>query len=216
MATEKFANSAMSSLVSGISDLDLSLTVVSAASFPATPQFRLLIEAEILLVTGVAGATFTVSRGQEGTVAAPHALGASVRGILTAGAVEQLKADAGAGFIYMPLVAGKMSAGTVYEVLGTLPARDWQAIMSGTLAFTFQALLNIPASSTAQIRLYDATNHTTLWESTVLAGPQSSYAINQVVTPAAGSTVLEVWLSTPTNTGGDASCAVAGLLVTSS
>ncbi len=69
-----------------------------------------------------------------------------------------------------------------------------------------------PAGSTAQVRLYDKTNASTVWESDVIAGPQTGYELSQPVTPAAGASLLEFWLSTPTDDGGDASCLTAGIL----
>jgi hypothetical protein len=93
MATEQFSNSASTTLNGAILFSDLSLVVASAASFPASGNFRISIENEILLVTGVAGTTFTVLRGQEGTTPQGHNHGVTVTHILTAGALNQLKAD---------------------------------------------------------------------------------------------------------------------------
>lgn len=94
MPTEQFANKAVTTLFGPIGSGDLTLEVSSAAAFPGSPQFRILIDSEILLVTGVVGTTFTVSRGQEGTSAVAHLNAAVVTLILTAGALTQLKADA--------------------------------------------------------------------------------------------------------------------------
>ena len=88
MATEKFANNAVTTLNGSILSSDLTLVVTDASKFPALPQFRLKIESEYLLVTGVAGATFTVSRGQEGSTAAGHASGSQVVNILTAASAD--------------------------------------------------------------------------------------------------------------------------------
>jgi hypothetical protein len=87
VATEKFSNDAQSTLTAAIAAGDASLTVASAAAFPSSGNFRLLIDSEILLVTAVAGNTFTVGRGQEGTTAAAHANGAYATHVLTAGAL---------------------------------------------------------------------------------------------------------------------------------
>lgn len=84
MAQEQFSNTGSSTLSSSILAGDTTLTVVSAASFPTIPQFRLNVEGELMLVTGVAGPVFTVTRGIEGTVAAGHGSGAGVTQILTA------------------------------------------------------------------------------------------------------------------------------------
>jgi len=46
-----------------------------------------------MLVTGVAGTTWTVSRGIEGTTAAHHAAGTAVVAVLTGGALDELRAE---------------------------------------------------------------------------------------------------------------------------
>ena len=67
-------------LVSPITAAQTSVTVASNVGFP-TPNFTVAIGAEILLVTAVSGVgntTWTVVRGQQGTVAAAAASGAAV------------------------------------------------------------------------------------------------------------------------------------------
>jgi hypothetical protein len=94
MATEKVANNAASTLNGTIGANPGTLTVNSATPFPAAGNFRILIDSEILLVTAVAGAVFTVTGGQEGTTAAGHSNGATVTQLLTAGALAAYRADA--------------------------------------------------------------------------------------------------------------------------
>src|ERR1700733_5964571 len=93
MALEQFANStfADATLVAGINASATSLGVSASANFPAAPQFRIQVDGEIMLVTGIGGGgtTFTVLRGQEGTSAASHSQGAVVEHVMTA----QLMAD---------------------------------------------------------------------------------------------------------------------------
>src|SRR6059036_897430 len=92
MALESYANApilsspsaAWTTLNGAILAGDTSLIVASVASFPASGQFRILIGDELLLVTAIAGTTFTVTRGIEGTTAAAHADGASIYHTLTA------------------------------------------------------------------------------------------------------------------------------------
>jgi Collagen triple helix repeat (20 copies) len=95
VTTEKFSNGAQTTInqLGGLSPVSTNVTVLSAVLFPVLPQFRIRIDDEIILVTGVAGNLFTISRGQEGTAAATHAFGATVTHILTAGAIDQLKTD---------------------------------------------------------------------------------------------------------------------------
>ncbi len=92
--TEQFANGASSTLNGAIDSAVLTLTVTSAAKFPFGGTFRILIDTEIMIVTAVAAAVFTVTRGAEGTAAAAHANGALVTCILTTGAIAQLTTDA--------------------------------------------------------------------------------------------------------------------------
>jgi hypothetical protein len=88
---ELFTNAAQSTLTSGISNSATSLTVASAAAFPATGNFRILVDQELMLVTSVSSATFTVTRAVEayaGTqTAVLHASGATVTHVLTAASV---------------------------------------------------------------------------------------------------------------------------------
>ena len=93
MATEKFTNLASSTLNGAINNSVTSLDVTSAASFPTTGQFRIMIASEIMLVTAVSSNTFTVTRGIEGTSAASHSNGDTVVHILTKGGLDQLFAD---------------------------------------------------------------------------------------------------------------------------
>ena len=85
---ERFANLAASTLGSTISSGATSLSVVSAASFPTSGQFRVVIDQEIFLVTNVSGNTFTVTPGYESSTQIGHTAGAAVRLLLTAGIMQ--------------------------------------------------------------------------------------------------------------------------------
>jgi fructose-1,6-bisphosphatase/inositol monophosphatase family enzyme len=86
--TERFANEISTTLVGSITNVATSLVVASSSGFPAV-NFRIRIDDEILLVTTVAGTTWTVTRAQEGTTGAAHSNAASVAHILTAGGLVQ-------------------------------------------------------------------------------------------------------------------------------
>lgn len=89
MAIEKCANNAATTLSAAItSTTATSLTVTDASAFPASGNFRIKIDGEILIVTNVSGTTFTVTRGAEGTTAATHASEAAVIHLLTKGSLE--------------------------------------------------------------------------------------------------------------------------------
>ena len=88
--TEQFANLAQSTLNGAILAGATSLVVSSASSFPTTGTFRIVIDTEIFIVTGVSGTTFTVTPGAEGTTQAGHANGATVTHILTAAVMTSI------------------------------------------------------------------------------------------------------------------------------
>jgi hypothetical protein len=84
---EKFKNLASTTLNGDIDDTTTSVVVNSAMGFSGG-DFRILIESEIMKVTGVSGTTLTVARHQEGTSAAAHLSGTDVKHILTVGALD--------------------------------------------------------------------------------------------------------------------------------
>lgn len=86
--SEKIANNASTTLSGSIDSSQTTLVVASATGFPSSGNFRLKIDSELLLVTAVAGTTWTVTRGIESTGAAGHSNGASVIHVLTAGGLE--------------------------------------------------------------------------------------------------------------------------------
>jgi hypothetical protein len=108
--------------------------------FPTTGQFRIKIDAELMLVTAVSGTTFTVTRGIEGSTAASHANGATVTHILTAGALGAQTSDT------MPLseVGGRLTLTTA------VPVTTSDVTSASTLYFT-------PSYRGNRIALYDGT-----------------------------------------------------------
>ncbi len=93
MATEKFSNFGFTTLNGGINNSTTSVVVTSAANFPATGNFRIVVDAELMLVTGVSSNTFTVTRGYESTSAVTHSSGAQVAQVVTSGAIQQFRVD---------------------------------------------------------------------------------------------------------------------------
>ncbi|HEX3657049.1 MAG TPA: hypothetical protein VHV55_14645 [Pirellulales bacterium] len=93
MTRELFHNNSTNTLEYTINSSVTTLTVTSASSFPASGNFRLLVDSEIMLVTGVSSNVFTVVRGYESTTAASHTSGATVSSILTSGSLARWAAD---------------------------------------------------------------------------------------------------------------------------
>lgn len=85
MVKEQFSNSALTTLAADVTSITATTIIVtSVTDFPAEPQFRIKINAELMLVTAVSPVAFVVQRGIENTVAAFHSLGDDVIHILTA------------------------------------------------------------------------------------------------------------------------------------
>ena len=84
---ENYVNDAQTTLATAMGSSDTALTVASGFGFPS-PNFRIRIDNELLLVTGVSGATWTVTRAVEAVSgvqsAASHSSGANVSHVLTA------------------------------------------------------------------------------------------------------------------------------------
>ena len=94
MGNETFSNSASTTLNGAINNSTTSIIVTSASPFPtqAYQFYRVLIDAEIMLVTGGQNTTtWTVTRGVENTAATSHANLAVVRAIVTATAITDLR-----------------------------------------------------------------------------------------------------------------------------
>jgi len=78
-----------STITAAIDSSALSVEVVSASGWPATP-FKAWIDGEEVNVSSIAGSVFTISRHQDGTSAAAHASGSTIKTAETAPDVLQL------------------------------------------------------------------------------------------------------------------------------
>ncbi len=87
MAREQFANNAVSYLSSSINAVVTTFDIGDASQFPSGGDFVILIDLELIQVTGVSGSTFTCVRGYEGSSAAIHSIGAVVALIVSAGSL---------------------------------------------------------------------------------------------------------------------------------
>lgn len=92
---ERLSNNAQSTVVSGLNNLTTPVTfvVASAAEFPSTGTFRVLVDSELMIVTAVAGTSFTATRAQEGTGLAVHANGSLVTQVMTLAGLDQYIRD---------------------------------------------------------------------------------------------------------------------------
>lgn len=90
---EQYVNDWGTTLAGSITDSQTSIAVANNASFPATGNFRIRIDSELMIVTAVSGTTWTVTRGAEGTLAATHLNGSAINSFFTAGALDAIRAD---------------------------------------------------------------------------------------------------------------------------
>lgn len=111
---EQYTTLGASTLAVGITGAALTLDVASAATFPALPIFRLRIDGEIVIVTGVAGVTYTITRGAEGTIAVAHSAGALVTEVVTAAALDAIRVDVHATGAIAALPSAPRNGDTFY------------------------------------------------------------------------------------------------------
>ena len=95
---EVFQNNTSDTLSASCISTDLTISVATGSKFPATGDFHVLVDSEIMLVTARSTNTLTVVRGQEGTTAAAHSSAAVITLIWTVGSMQQYGRDNSPGF----------------------------------------------------------------------------------------------------------------------
>lgn len=90
-----------------------SFDVLSVAGMPTSGNFRIQVDNEIMLVTGVAGVTLTVTRAQDGTAAASHSNLATVRTVVTPSAIAQALSELAVVLDGSALKSSRTNAGPV-------------------------------------------------------------------------------------------------------
>lgn len=158
MATEQFKNLSVTALAEDIDGSVTSFDVADASVLSSAGQFRINIEDELMLVTGVSTNTLTVTRGIEGTSTASHTNGDTVSQVLTAGAIDKRTEDdclsdtyanrpaAGrAGRLYLPSDDNVIyrDTGSSWRVCGFQPA---PFAVSTPLASSFTSVNNTDAT----------------------------------------------------------------------
>ena len=152
--------------VGGINAAAVSLTVASAAGFPAGGAFTIMVDTEAMTVTAGAGTTtWTVTRGANGTIAATHAAGATVsyssatlmlgsalaKAYATVPSTVQLANPAAGTTVFriastVPVAAGSLVAGTMLTITqggntGTQIVSTVQTEQLGALGVTYRVTL---------------------------------------------------------------------------
>ncbi len=168
MSRELLANNAQTTLSAAITTTGATtLTVTSASAFPATGTFRVLVDSELMSVTGVSGTTFTVTRGVEGTSAATHTSGATISQVITAAGL--LAAGAASN-------AQTAALSSDYTVTGTMANAGLSVSLPEAGTYFLLATVRAGFSLNGAIgnstfitgRLYDSTNSVAVTNSTSL------------------------------------------------
>ena len=82
---ELFVNDPGTTLAAGCTALATFIIVTGASGYPTSGNFRIKIDQELMMVTGVSGVTWTVTRGIESTTPTTHLSGAAINHTVTAG-----------------------------------------------------------------------------------------------------------------------------------
>lgn len=131
MSYETYANFAQTTLAAPAAAGDLTLTVVNGDVFPATGNFRLLLDNELLVCTSRAGNTLTVTRGDGGTTAAAHLAGVTVTNVLTKEALDEIRAETNGAGTWASRPAAALAGRLWWATDGPLHSLDtgaaWQA-----------------------------------------------------------------------------------------
>ena len=129
-ADEAYApDSTTTTVTAGLTSTATTLTVSGWSGFPATPEFRVTIDGEVLIVTAGAGTTtWTVERGGDGTSPAAHVAGATV----TLSERVSLPACSLGGSPCTSLVPSKTSPGADGKSYRVDTFVTWSQVASGT------------------------------------------------------------------------------------
>lgn len=90
---ERLVNNGKTALDGAITNGQTSIDVLDGSVLPASGDFRIIVDQEIMLVTANSSNTLTVERGYEGTLAVAHSTGKPVSQILTKGGLQRYLRD---------------------------------------------------------------------------------------------------------------------------
>jgi hypothetical protein len=150
---EQFTSLAATTLNGTINDSTNTVVVTSAALFPTTGGFSILINSEIMYVTGVSSNTFTVERSHDGTTATAHTDTDVVSHIVTPSALKRAIRDVQGLIDYGPPLHS-----IVDNTGATIDDSDFTAINLGSSTLTEEQegtlRLYLPPAGGTALRLF--------------------------------------------------------------
>lgn len=147
-------NGITTTLTGGLSPTDTTINVVSTSGFPGNGV--LIIDSEEIAYTGTTGTTFTgVTRGVNGTTAANHSNGATVRGKVALGNITPTLSSIGTA---NPNCTGPTPATLVSLAYGATGTFQWTCVVNGAVGQTIQFQGSASATSPGAIASNTATS----------------------------------------------------------
>lgn len=97
---EQLQNFGTTTLAEDLDNSETTVTVTSGSVFPSSGNFRLNCEDEIMICTSRSSNDLTVTRGAEGTAAATHPNGTTIKMVLTSAALAQVIDERGTSSLF--------------------------------------------------------------------------------------------------------------------
>lgn len=158
---EQLANFGNTTLAEDLDDSETGVDVTSGAVFPASGNFRVNCEDEIMLVTSRSTNTLTVTRGAEGTAAAVHSSGTAIKMVLTAAGLANIIDE-------VATLATDTSVGTETFDISRATAGTHDLLLTGNPTFTLSGAFTDKATDMRIILRQDGTgSRTVTWPGSV-------------------------------------------------
>jgi hypothetical protein len=203
--TERYKTLGQTTLAEDLDASETAIDVTSAAalrdSYTTGDTYRIKIDNELMTVTAESGNTLTVTRAAEGTAAATHSNGGTVKQIITAAAFDQMKLDANvAGVsgnsgtsVVNAAVALNLSSGT-YQGTGlsvSLPSAGTYLLIAGITGYMLitSGAADIRAKLRNTTDASDATDFGVVLTQDYTDNKHGSLTLTKVLTVAAAKTI---------------------------
>lgn len=235
-ATEVFANLPSTTVVSGGTSAPApgtseSWTVSDSTSFPSvttgTTQCHvadIVANSEIILVTNISGATWTVTRGAEGTTPVTHTAGFTVNQVTSAGALGSFVQTAGSWTMAGPLsvssslgVGASAPSGAGLNVIGTATSQLVYVEQQGSAGHCMT--LNLTGTGGTTQAALNAVSANSAFTCVEISGVETSRGTLKIThhgyADGSDSGAAAISIDMQTSTGGSTGTTCGGIFLTS-